>query len=107
MFQDLEGCIPKKTFNPSDNFMDMFEKVNSARFINRQWRLTHQQYCYVVNPDVAVDFDCSGLPCWDFSMAGKRKQENGETRSVFISYAKRHIAMRTPLLLLENVKAAM
>ena len=50
-------------------------------------------------------FEMAGLPCTDQSRAGKQQFEEGPTGSVFITHSKRHIEMRTPLILLENVQA--
>ncbi|CAK9073886.1 unnamed protein product, partial [Durusdinium trenchii] len=33
----------------------------------------------------------AGLPCWDFSIAGKRRMEEGPTNTAFITHAKRMV----------------
>ncbi|CAE7561236.1 unnamed protein product, partial [Symbiodinium sp. KB8] len=48
------------------------------------------------------DFDVSGLPCPDFSTAGKRRRMEGPTNSVFLAHGRLHGTQRTPLLLIEN-----
>ena len=46
----------------------------------------------------------AGLPCWDMSLAGKRLQENGVTVGCFLTHAKRHVELETPLVIVENTK---
>lgn len=66
------------------------------------------QHCYVHNQQCRLDqgasLEVAGLPCWDYSSAGKRLAENGPTVGTFICHAKRHIHTKTPLIILENVK---
>ncbi|CAE7282950.1 desi2 [Symbiodinium necroappetens] len=50
-------------------------------------------------------FDVSGLPCPDFSTAGKRRRAEGPTNSVFLAHGRMHGELQTPLLLIENVQA--
>ena len=106
MFGEVEGCVPTTAIRSDDDFMTMFRKINTCKLISTQWCYMHNKCCPVLGPDAAVDFNCAGLPCWDYSMAGNRKQEEGETRRVFIGYAAQHCFQRTPLLLVENVKAS-
>ncbi|CAE7646296.1 desi2 [Symbiodinium sp. CCMP2592] len=49
-------------------------------------------------------FDVSGLPCPDFSAAGKRRRMEGPTNSVFLAHGRLHGTLQTPLLLIENVQ---
>ena len=86
-FEEVEGCVPKDAISSDDDFMTMFNKVNQSRLKSRQWCIHHKRFCPVLGDDAAVDYNCGGLPCWDFSMAGLRRQEQGETRKVFIAYA--------------------
>lgn len=106
MFGEVEGCVPTTAMRSDDDFMTMFRKINNCKLIGTQWCYMHNKCCPVLGPAAAVDFNCAGLPCWDYSMAGNRKQEEGETRRVFIGYAAQHCAQRTPLLVVENVKAS-
>ncbi|CAL1171903.1 unnamed protein product [Cladocopium goreaui] len=80
----------------------MFKKVNNCKLKSHQWCLTHKRQCALVG--AGPDYNCAGLPCWDYSFAGKRLQEEGETKRVFIAYAAYHCSQRTPLLVIENVK---
>eukprot|EP00435_Cladocopium_sp_Y103_P029842 s3933_g7.t1 len=105
MFEEVEGCVPKQALSSEDDFMTMFKKVNKSKLKRRQWCMCHQQHCPILGDDAAVDYGCAGLPCWDYSFAGHRRREEGETRKVFIAYAAYHCSQRTPLLLIENVKA--
>jgi len=105
MFGEVEGCIPSSAMSPSDDFMTMFQKINRCNLISHQWCFSHQKCCPILGNEAAVDYNCAGLPCWDYSLAGNRKLEEGETRRVFIAYAAQHCFQRTPLLVIENVKA--
>lgn len=104
MFDQVEGCVPDELLEDSDSFMTMFSKVNKCHLRNSLWCRNHCKRCPVVGAAAATDYDCAGLPCWDYSAAGLRKKEEGSTKRVFIAYAKRHIWQQTPLLLIENVK---
>ena len=103
MFEEIEGIVPDRVMDSSDDFMNMFKKVNNCKLKSHQWCLTHKRQCALVG--AGPDYDCAGLPCWDYSFAGKRLQEEGETKRVFIAYAAYHCSQRTPLLVIENVKA--
>ena len=105
MFEEVEGCIPDHLLNDEDSFMQMFKKVNRCPLKVRQWCLTHKTFCRIIGKDASVDLTVGGLPCWDYSLAGKRQQENGLTKKVFLGFAKYHIRQGTPLIILENVQA--
>lgn len=105
MFEHVEGCIPAGVLNDEDSFIQMFLKVNRCPLKTHQTCLTHGNSCPISGKAAEVDFDVAGLPCWDYSNAGKRRRENGVTKKVFLSYAKRHVQQQTPLLIIENVKA--
>ena len=100
----MEGCIPAGILDDRDTFMQMFHKINTCHLKTHQWCLSHKKLCPVIGAEAAEDFSTAGLPCWDYSCAGLRLQEEGKTKKVFLAYAKRHIRQRTPLLLIENVK---
>lgn len=51
------------------------------------------------------DLETAGLPCPDMSFAGKRQQENGKTVGAFLTHAKRHVELQTPIIAVENTKA--
>lgn len=105
MFQEVEGCIPDDVLDDQDSFMQMFQKVNRCPLKARQWCVTHRTFCLITGQEASVDFNVSGLPCWDYSLAGKRKKENGITKKVFLAFAKYHLRQGTPLIILENVQA--
>ena len=71
----------------------------------KQWCFVHQDWCPVFGPGAESELDITGLPCWDYSLAGHRRAEQGQTSSVFMSHAKLHRERRTPLLIIENVQA--
>ena len=102
VFGNLEDCIPKGTFTSSDGFWTKFEKVDSAPIYTTQYCYTHDKQCGIL--DNSADLETAGLPCWDYSMAGKRLQEHGPTIGAFLTHGKRHVHLGTPLILIENVK---
>ena len=53
-----------------------------------------------------VDLDTGGLPCVDYSNAGKRACENGKTGPIFVTWSKRHKTKRTKVVVLENAKVS-
>lgn len=66
------------------------------------------QHCYTHNCQCKLNKDShlevAGLPCWDYSAAGKRRGENGPTIGTFLTHGKRRIAAATPLIIIENVQ---
>ena len=63
----------------------------------------HMEGTRCLVPD--VDLDVAGLPCVDYSAAGKRKGSRGRSSPVFVAWAKRHKTLGTKLLILENTSA--
>ena len=105
MFEEIEGIVPDDVIHSSDDFMTMFKKVNICTLKTHQWCHTDRRQCPLIGNTAGAQYNCAGLPCWDYSFAGKREQEEGETRRVFIAYAAYHCCQQTPLLVIENVKA--
>ena len=107
-----EKCPPHMSFqmwrhaSPQgpDNFVWKLHKISRSQLLTYQWCYTHTKYCPLFGPAVETDLEVAGLPCWDFSRAGKRAQDEGATNSVFMSHAKRHKEKKTPLLIVENVE---
>lgn len=66
----------------------------------RQWCFSHGRNCKITDD---VDFDFSGLPCQDNSRANfARLFFEGPNSNTYIVWAKKHLQLRTPVLLLEN-----
>ena len=101
VFGDLEQCIPRDTFCRTDTFMEKLVKVDNAPIFETQHCFTHNKLCKL---DQDSDLEVSGLPCWDYSLAGKRLGEEGPTISAFLTHAKRHCHSETRLIIVENVK---
>lgn len=76
--------------------------IGRSNLMAKQWCFTHADYCNLFDP---IDMDISGLPCWDMSLAGNRRAEQGMTNAVFMVHAKMHKERGTPLMILENVQA--
>ena len=104
-FGNLEDCLPAGTIKPGSSFMEKLHRVSRSQIMTKQWCYTHDRYCPLLSPAAQSDIDTSGLPCWDHSLMGKFRREEGPTNSVFMSHAKLHKERRTPILVIENVKA--
>ena len=105
VFDNVEGCVQPGTYNPEDNFRWKLYDVSNARLKTKQKCYTHGRMCRTIGSSVASDLETGGLPCWDQSRAGLRQYSEGRTNTVFMCHAKRHKEQRTPLIILENVKA--
>ena len=103
LFGDVQGCVPPCSISREGPFMPRFREVAKANFVSHQFCYEHNRQCQVL---VRTDWETAGLPCVDYSFAGKRLQEDGPTATVFITHAKRHIQLGTPMILLENVQAS-
>lgn len=104
VFDNVEGCIPLNTYDPNSDFVGKLKAVSRSKLVRFQHCYTHGKMCDLFNPSLAPDLETAGLPCWDFSLAGARRCENGPTCTVFMAHAKRHKELRTPLLIIENVQ---
>ena len=102
----MEKCIPAGTYKKSDDFMTKLLKIDAAPLVPSQHCYTHNRHCKLLGPDTDTDMEVAGLPCWDMSFAGKRLQEEGPTNTTFIYHAKRQTHKETPLIIIENTKAA-
>lgn len=84
----------------TDSFEDNRAIIEQAHMHTHQYCFTHGEWCSLWDP-VTIDF--SGLPCEDNSRANrKRKFECGRFVPCYITWAKKHKALQTPLLILEN-----
>lgn len=81
IFGDIEGVIPKDLYNKSDCFVKKAISINNADVCLTQYCFAHAGQCPLLSSD--ADIEVAGLPCWDFSMAGKMMMEEGRTNSVF------------------------
>lgn len=101
---DLTEILPLNSFNPNGSFKQRAKQINKAKLRMKQHCFTHSQKCNIFGKFARqADLDISGLPCPDFSKAGKGKKREGKTSSVFACHAKFHAAWQTPLLIIENV----
>ena len=81
------------------------QDIEAAKLKLKQHCFTHNRKCAICGPEAReVDMDVSGLPCPDFSKAGKGRGKEGPTAPVFGCHAKYHAACQTPMLLVENVE---
>ena len=99
-----EVMAPPVNCSPNDSFMRKLYAMNKAPMKTKQWCYTHCQECSLgIGGGMKPDYDISGLPCPDMSPAGSQQREEGPTAPVFICHAKLHIALQTPMLVIENV----
>ena len=95
------------SFDASDTFAQKTVKINTAHLQKIQHCFTHNDTCELFSEDKDSDVDFSGLPCPDNSRANHNRQfEEGKTGPVYIVWAKKHKAKKTPLLILENPPVA-
>lgn len=105
VFGDLTGIVPVDCHpQPGASFMEQVYAFNRAPLYSKQHCYTHNKCCSLgLVSGIPPDFDLSGLPCPDMSPCGLRQGLEGPTAQVFIAHAKHHIALQTPLLVIENV----
>ena len=81
-------------------FREKNAAIQNAPFVEQQYCFTHGMDCSCL---VRSDLDFSGLPCQDNSRANFRRQfQEGRFNTCFMVWAKKHKALETPLLILEN-----
>ena len=101
VFENLLHQVPGYIDLDSGTFEAKRRRLNNVDLQQRQFCVTHSQLCSLHEP---VDMDVSGLPCPDNSRANqKRKFEEGDSGIVYITWSKKHVQNKTPLLVLENV----
>ena len=84
-------------------FMEKVVRANRCPLRQHTWCYTHNGFCPLFGSGVAADIEVAGLPCIDFSKAGKRLGPEGPHSKVFVAHAKRHVEMATPVIVIENV----
>ncbi|CAE7248679.1 unnamed protein product [Symbiodinium sp. CCMP2456] len=85
--------------------MQRVRAVDRSDFCAGQYCYQHGKVCSILGGFAKKpDYDVSGLPCPDFSRAGRRRGREGPTATVFACHAKLHIHLGTPLLVIENVQ---
>jgi hypothetical protein len=102
VFGDLLEQVPGGSYNPADRFHEKARAISLAWLNQSQECKVHDGFCWIQ----PVDLDISGLPCTDNSRSGLKKYEEGPTGPIFAVYAKRHIANKTPLLIIENTRVS-
>ncbi|CAE8646942.1 unnamed protein product [Polarella glacialis] len=100
VFGDLLEQVPGGSYNPADRFHEKARAISLAWLNQSQECKVHDGFCWIQ----PVDLDISGLPCTDNSRSGLKKYEEGPAGPIFAVYAKRHIANKTPLLIIENTR---
>ncbi|CAE8611240.1 unnamed protein product [Polarella glacialis] len=100
VFGDLLEQVPGGSYNPADSFHEKARAISLAWLNQSQECKVHDGFCWIQ----PVDLDIFGLPCTDNSRSGLKKYEEGPTGPIFAVYAKRHIADKTPLLIIENTR---
>ncbi|CAE7244744.1 unnamed protein product, partial [Symbiodinium sp. CCMP2456] len=83
--------------------MQKVARANRCSLRQHAWCYTHNGLCPLFGSSVAADIEVAGLPCIDFSKAGKRLGPEGPHAKVFVAHAKRHVELATPVIVIENV----
>ena len=101
VFGDMLGLVPPGSYCDEWDFATRRQAIDLADLSSSQFCRTHGGFCSVLKH---VDFDCSGLPCEENSLANHKRKfmQQGRFGNLYLVWAKRHRCMRTPLMILEN-----
>ena len=104
VFGDLCGVMPEGLLDEG-SFIQKVVAANRSMLARDAYCYTHNRLCplWPASRRTTADVEVAGLPCPDFSRAGRKRREEGPTNKVFISHAKRHVELGTPLIVIENV----
>ena len=98
LFGDILELLPHGTVNGEERYSAKLKAVQDSQLRTVQECDQHGEACRIANQ---AQFCVSGLPCPDFSHAGKRQKRAGKTSPVYMATGKYHTTHRTPLLLVE------
>lgn len=100
IFADLRDQASLDQVNPRLPFLARWGQASRLQASHEQFCHTHARYCPSMVP---LDFDVSGLPCQDNSRANhNRRFFEGKNSTENLAWAKRHVDLETPLLIIEN-----
>lgn len=103
LFGDITELIPNGTIQTGWPYSQKLSAVNGCDLsVVQQCEAHGQATCKVYKG--CSSFDCSGLPCPDFSTAGLKRKRQGPTVPVYMAHGKYVCKSRVPLLLIECTK---
>ena len=101
-FGDIVGQIPNKNWAPGDSFLETAAAIRPQKLLEYQYCHVHGGACKSLE---SVDVDFSGLPCQHNSRANvARLKQDGPFADVYMTWAKKHTDLATPLVILENTQ---
>lgn len=99
----MPELIPNGTIQTGWPYSQKLSAVNGCDLsVVQQCEAHGQATCKVYKG--CSSFDCSGLPCPDFSTAGLKRKRQGPTVPVYMAHGKYVCKSRVPLLLIECTK---
>ena len=100
---DMLDLLPANTVQECRDLLGNFNAISTAALVDHcpcGSFCNAMDVCHVPQ----VDLDTGGLPCVDWSQAGKLQRESGRTGPLFILWSKLHKTRKTKLVILENAK---
>lgn len=102
MFDDLLNLVQPSIDLKTGTFEEKRRRVGDTSLVRYHFCRTHNGLC---DSFVEADLELSGLPCPDNSKANRKRMfQEGPTGPVYIAWAERHKRLKTPLLIIENVR---
>ena len=93
--------VPEGLIREEDCFAHKFFTLRGTTLRPTHWCRTHRAFCTL---DKDSDVETAGMPCQPNSRAGNRKMQEDPRFTCYLPWAKHHIQMKTPLIILENVQ---
>ena len=99
-FRDIVAQVSPVCWRSEDTFLEKWLAMSPLALQSHQYCDQHGGLCPCLQP---VDVDFSGLPCQHNSRANRNRLfQDGPHSDIYIVWAKKHTALETPLLILEN-----
>lgn len=106
-FGDILKLNMPGVFQACDSYRGKRRKIRQSLLVEHQDCKTHSHSstdtCCV---PMDVHFGCSGLPCTDFSRAGKQLRKYGPTNVIYMTHGKYCEASRVPVFIIECTPAS-
>ena len=100
LFGSVTSQVPQISWSPEDPFLVKLQRIRAQDLLRHQFCYAHGAICNSFEP---VDVDFSGLPCQENSRANSgRLFQDGRHSDIYVTWAKKHTVLQTPLLILEN-----
>lgn len=106
-FGDILKLNMPGLFQACDSYRGKRRKIRQSLLVEHRDCKTHSHSstdtCCV---PMDVDFGCSGLPCTDFSRAGKQLRKYGPTNVIYMTHGKYCEASSVPVFIIECTPAS-